>query len=442
VPTRLARGAPLRSHQRQHRAVRAIAAITRNPLPVRRWIPPGALIFAQASHGASWLLLAFIATRGGFESSGPAIAWVHLVALGWFSMSALGILIHVIPTFTDLPWSYEPLARWALLPFGGGVVVFAGSWFLAPSGLALGAAILIVGLAGYLFAAAMTLSKAHRAPRTERAIARALALTLLMFAITASLGGLMMLALVGAAPVSWLTRLPAVHANLGFFGWLSLLIFGVSVRTIRPISGGGSRFRWIHVSVATLALAGIVVLTLGLATGARSAEWLGAACLGLAVTAYIVDMADALRRATVPHRPPQAFVAAALAWLTLASVMGAGVLAGSNWRGAFAFTFLVGWVGQMVNAHVFHIGVRLIATVYRGDYDETRPHALLEGRLSWLAFGSMQVAVGLCASGLLLSASNLVTAGAVAGFLSWCAIVANLGVARSRAKLPKPVSAV
>jgi hypothetical protein len=404
---------------------------------VRRWIPPGALVFAQASHGASWLLLAFIATRPGMETSGPDIAWIHLVALGWFSIAALGILIHVIPTFTDLRWSYEPLARWALLPFGAGVVVFAGSWLLAPSALALGAAILIIALAGYFFAAATTLWKGRDAPRAERAIARALALTLLLLAITASLGGLMTLALAGAAPAAWLAKLPAVHAILGFFGWLSLLIFGVSIRTIRPISGGGSRFKWIHVGVGTLVLTGIIVLTLALATGARSIEWLGAACLALAVAAYIFDIADALRRATVPHRPPQAFIAAALGWLALSSLMGAGVLAGANWRSAFAFTFLVGWVGQMVNAHVFHIGVRLIATVYRGDDDETRPQALLDGRLSWSAFGGMQVAVALCACGLLFFAPTFVTAGAVVGFLAWCAMVANLGVAHSRAKLPK-----
>jgi hypothetical protein len=403
---------------------------------VKRWIPPGALVFAQAAHGASWLLLAAVATGVGLGPSGPALAWIHLVALGWFSMAALGILVHVIPTFTDVAWSYESLARRALLAFGAGVVLFTVSWFFAPTGLALGAAVLIVALAAYFFAAGATLRKALRAPGTERAIAGALALTLLFFAITASLGALMALALAGALPGSLLARLPAVHADLGIFGWLSLLIFGVSLGTIRPIAGGRSRFRRLHVAAGALAVAGTIALAVGLAFGARSVEWLGSACLTLAVAGYIVDMSDALASASVPHRPPQAFVTAALVWLAVAACIGAGVLAGANWSGAFAFTLLIGWIGQMVNAHVFHIGVRLIATVYRGEEDETRPVALLDGRLSWAAFGGMQIAVASCASGFLLVAPTLVAAGACIGFVAWSAMAANLVVARSRALRP------
>jgi uncharacterized membrane protein YqiK len=47
----------------------------------------------------------------------------------------------------------------------------------------------------------------------------------------------------------------------------------------------------------------------------------------------------------------------------------------------------------------------------------------------------MQVAVALCACGLLFFKPAFVTAGAVVGVLAWWAMVANLGIARARAKL-------
>jgi hypothetical protein len=55
---------------------------------------------------------------------------------------------------------------------------------------------------------------------------------------------------------------------------------------------------------------------------------------------------------------------------------------------------LAGWLGQMVNAHLHHLGVRVVATYIIGEDDETRPWVLLEHRLSWLAFVTAQFAVG------------------------------------------------
>ncbi len=405
----------------------------------RHWISPGALGFAQLSHGASWVLLAYVAVRAGINLSAPALAWIHLVALGWFSTAALAILIHVIPAFTDLEWSYEPLARWALAPFALGVVFFVAAWLIAPSRIAFGGAVITMALAGYLFAASTTLLKGRRLLGTERVVSGALELTLGLLAATAALGVVMLMTLAGAAPSSWLMWMPAVHATAGFYGWLSLLVFGVSVRTIRPIAGVSSRFRWIHIAVGALMPAGMAVVATGLALGARSVEKLGAVCLAFAVAAYVFDLGATLSRATVPHRPPQAFIAAALGWLVVSSVLGGGILLGAPWQNAYGFIFLIGWVGQIVNAHMFHIGVRLIATIYRGDDDETLPAELLDARLSWSAFGGMQAAVALCGWGLLRASPAYVASGAIVGFLAWCAIAGNLVVARSRAARPSVI---
>jgi hypothetical protein len=100
-----------------------------------RALPSGALLFSIVAHGGSWILLAAIAARGMTQSlDGQVVAWIHLVALGWFSMAALGILIHVIPSFTDLTWRHENVARRSLGAFGAGIALFVTAWLAIPRG--------------------------------------------------------------------------------------------------------------------------------------------------------------------------------------------------------------------------------------------------------------------------------------------------------------------
>jgi hypothetical protein len=403
-----------------------------------RALPSGALVFSIVSHGGSWILLASIAALGMTQSlDGQVVAWIHLIALGWFSMAALGILIHVVPSFTDLTWRHEKVARRALGAFGAGIALFVTAWLALPGVLVAGALLSAGAFATYLAAASATLWQGRRAAPTERAISRALALTLWTFFTVSIIGVLMVLATTGAAPPSLLSRLPQAHAELGFYGWLTLLVFGVSTRAVRPISGTGSRLRGVHAFSAASVFGGAVVLALGLGTGVAPLVIGGAVLVALGACAYVVDTADILRRASIRHRPPQAFIGAAVVWLSVSLVAGAGTLFGLRWQAAYGFLVLVGWVGQMVNAYMLHIGVRMLATFYRGESDQTRPGELLDPRLSWLTFGAFQTAITLCAAGLWGLGSAYVQVGAVLGFAGWCGLIADVAVARRRARRPR-----
>jgi hypothetical protein len=128
-------------------------------------------------------------------------------------------------------------------------------------------------------------------------------------------------------------------------------------------------------------------------------------------------------------------------WFLAALAIGGGALSGKQWQPAYVFVLLMGWIGQMLIAHFHHIGVRLIATVYRGEDDETRPQELLETRLSWFTFGAFQIGIALVAAGLLNDSLSLVARGSVFGLAAWIAMTANMLAARARAKvLPKSVS--
>jgi hypothetical protein len=407
----------------------------------RHWIPPWALAFALLAHGASWgLLLAAARWAAPSATSPAAIAWIHVVALGWFTVAALAILLHVIPGSTDLRWRGGDVARAGIAVLIAGVIAFTAAWFASLHAVAPAAALVALGLALYLWSALRTLAEGKTLQRRERAISRALSTTLEILALVALLGLLMALAVSGDASPLLLVRLPAAHATLALFGWLTLLVFGISARTMDPICGLRSVYPKLHIVVGTSMLPGSLLLALGLGLGAPVVAWSGALLVVVACLTYGFDIVTILQRATVTHRPPQAFVAASIFWLLVSLALGAGTMLGKPWGDAFVFTILIGWVGQMVNAHMLHIGVRTVSTLYRGDDDETRPGELLDVRLSWAAFALMQFATLLCALGLTLLDRSATFAGALAGAAGWCALVANLATAVRRSRRPAPYS--
>jgi hypothetical protein len=221
-------------------------------------------------------------------------------------------------------------------------------------------------------------------------------------------------------------------------------VVGVSANTVKPITGGKTDAVWKHIAASSLLLAGLLALLAGFATGGGALLWGGTAACGLGALLYLLDMAGILKRARVPHRPPQAFLAASSLYFVLAAVLGAGVLAGHTaWQGAYVYVALIGWLGQMVNGHLYHIGVRVLATVARGEDDETRPAELLAMPLSWASWAAFQVAIVAGAAGLMAQQCTVVAVAAGCGLLGWGLMAANMAHAWRRAHaLPLEATAV
>ncbi len=143
-----------------------------------------------------------------------------------------------------------------------------------------------------------------------------------------------------------------------------------------------------------------------------------------------------LRRAIEAHRPPQAFLWCAIVWLIVGLGLALATLAGEPFGPAAVYVLLVGWIGQMVNGHLYHIGVRLIATMARGDDDETSPGELLKEPLTWISFITFQIAVACGAGGLLWGEPSMVALAACSGFAGWIVMAVNLALARKCARMP------
>lgn len=400
----------------------------------RHWIPPAALFYAHLAHGFSWALLLWAAWSQNVHGY-VGFAWIHAIALGWVTMAAFAVLIHALPNFVDVEWRGETVARWSLLAYGAGVALLLFGFLGNANALAPAGDLLLASIVAYLATAFWTLAQAMRGERVQRAVARAFLGTFL-FLIAAAVIGYGLAAMLGGRGITWAASLPAAHATLGTLGWLSLLIFGVSMRTLRPIAGQTTRFRWMHIVVGSFTLLGVPLLAAGLAAHNVPLAWIGGVLFVLAALGYAFDVFDILLRAKNPHRPPQFFVAFGVLWFLVAMAIGGGALAGLPWQPAYIFALLAGWIGQMVLAHFHHIGIRLVSTLYRGEEDETPPQVLLEPRLSWFTLGAFQIAIALVVIGLLNEHLNLVARGAVFGIAAWIAMTGNVLAARARAVQP------
>ncbi len=400
----------------------------------RHWIPPVALVAGQLAHGASWILLLVLALHRPFTLGAPALGWLHLIALGWLTMTALAILVHVIPGFTDATWTGERIARGALFIFETAVIVLVfGFWNGATAVLPWAGTLIVLALASYLVPASRTLSTVLAGPKTEAAIARALLITLGSLFITVLIGAALAWALAAGGPATLLMSGPPIHASFGMIGWLTVLVMGVSTRTVRPITGARSRRPWAHSAAGGCEMGGVVLFAIGLMLRTPVVEWIGVLAVVLGALIYVADLLDILFRATVRHRPPQAFLGVAAGWLVGGLALSVSAAAGSSSGAAAVYVLLVGWLGQMVNGHLYHIGIRLIATVARGDDDETRPGELLVAPLSWASFALFQgaVASGTCA--LVFNWPTLLTGAATAGLCAWITMVINAAIAACRA---------
>jgi len=391
----------------------------------------------MASFGLSWIALFALARTGQLGPSMPALAWVHLVALAWITTVALAVLLHAIPGFLDVEWT-----GWGAGAARACTIVFAfasptlavGFWCRAPWLLEAAGTVALGALAVYAVAIARPLASAMRGDRTARAVARAFAFVVVLLVVTASLGVAFAYALGGRLSPAVLSGAPQAHALLGIGGWLTLLVAGVSARTMGPIAGVRSRLPALHVGGSSSLLAGTLVAAYGAATVSTPTAFAGAVLLTIGALLFAIDVVDVLVRARVAHRPPQLLMACAAGWAVAAAGLSLTCALGAPLAEAAIYAALIGWVGSAVVAHLHHIGVRVVLTSLRGDDDETRPGNVLDARLSWSALGLYQLAALAGTIALALDSPVLLESAACAGGLAFLAMAANLaGVIRSRA---------
>ncbi|MBU6428765.1 MAG: hypothetical protein KGR26_07145 [Cyanobacteria bacterium REEB65] len=401
----------------------------------RPWLPPVPLVGSQVALGCSWGLLAVLAAHHSLTFSLPGLAWVHLVALGWLSLLALTILFHVIPGFLDVQIPVEGLARWMLGLFMVGVALLVvGFWQQQVDGIAWGGAVVSIGLLGvvgpFVGAIGRYAMSRHGEPNLPPApFFGAFMAVFVALAVAAGIG----LAMAGSLDRWWsaaVLALAPVHAHLAAGGWLTLLVMGVSMRTLVRLTGVRRSSPALHWLGSTGFLVGILLVAWGLAADFRFAAVGGALLCALACLAYVMESGRMVLRSGDPHAPVRAFLASALAYLLVAAALGLLILAGhADFGPAYVYVALIGWLGQMVAGHSHHIPIRFLLTQIRGEHDDTEPGEVLVLPLSWTTWAAAQGAVIMGAAGLLAGHATLVELAAACGLLSWLAQMLNFTLA-------------
>lgn len=391
----------------------------------QHWIPPEALLFAQLSLLASWVLLYAVGRQGAVGASPVALAWLHTIVLGWLTTTALAFLIHVLPTFTETPLKLQRLARGALWLFEGGVVAMVvGFAIWKPTLIASGGGAVAVAVFAALTSFIATTAAAFRSDdSTVRAVARAFFIVFVMLALTVAIGFAMSAGVAGGD--ASLLRFALVHATFGVFGWLMLLVLGVSMRTYNALLGYRIG-RKAHISASSFVLGGIVIAVVGLLASQPNIAIAGG--YFVIAGALIADLATmrGLRLATAEHRLPREFVAASAFWLLVAVVYGAASMFGLNVSAAMLVAVLLGWIGQNVNAHMMHVGIRLLATIVISGDDETQPRELLNRGIGITSWALWQIAVGAAVVGVGTPNGTLLEIAGVVGFAATLAMLANI----------------
>ena len=321
---------------------------------------PLAFLLAAPWFGTAAGLLAAWHSGAVFASRwNPAtLAVVHLVTLGFLTMTMAGALLQMLPAVAGLPLrGARRAAAWSCPLLGTGGAVLAAAFLSGGAPL--------FALAAALLAGAFTLLLACLLPTLwQRGTRAAPAVAHIAGGMRAAVAVLPACVAAGLALAGWRAGGPAVpvlplvdsHAALGLAGWVAALVMAVSFQVI-PMFQATDPFP------PAAARAGVPLLLLALAAWLAGrwldAPWRTAAALaGAAVVTTWAALAGALllRRARTRNAAGTGCWLLALASLAAAAWLFAWPGAPSDARGAaLGVCFLAGFAMSAVNGMLYRI---------------------------------------------------------------------------------------
>ena len=354
-----------------------------------------------------------------------ALAMTHLIVIGFLGQAMCGALLQMLPVIAGAPVPRVALVA-AVAHVGlsaGAALMAAGFLGAGPWSLGLGAACTVLGFGAFLAAASVALARAQGTPATLLAL-RLAAVSL----VPTILIGLTLV----AALTGWL-RLPAfgawvdLHLAWGLFGWVGLLILGVSYQVVPMFHVTPPYPAALTRTLAPVLFGALITASLATLAGQAGVAWLAQGTIALALGAFAMVTLDLQRRrgrrrrdATLLHwrSAMAALVAAAVAWGVQAPDTVLGVLllvgVGTGLPSGMLFKIVpfLCW---------FHLQQRQVAT---GRFEVRVPHMhgfLPEGLSRWqwgLHLAALVTLTAACveprltvAGGMLLALAALLLAG-------------------------------
>ncbi|HEX7128149.1 MAG TPA: hypothetical protein VF406_20535 [Thermodesulfobacteriota bacterium] len=406
--------------------------------------PPLVLPAAHFAAAFGFLVLAGLAlvraapaVAAGAFLAGPVTAAVHLVTLGWITLSIMGVLYQFLPVALGIGIASRPLAYATFALFVPGLLLFvAGAAAEAPRPREAGLALVAVAVVAFLANLGRTLARVESRGITFWGLAVG----------AANLAFVLVLGLALGASLSngWLasSRLDVVaaHVHLALAGWVMPVVVGVS-RRLMPmfLLAHDADIRPSAAALAGLG-AGAPLLAAGLGLRAPWAAAVGAGLVVAALLAFAFQVGLYFRARRRPRVDPGMRMAAtAVGGLLAAVLLGPAVLVlGSREPGlatAYGTIVLFGGFAPLVAGHYYRI-VPFLVWYHRysplvGRAPVPKVSDLVTPGPPSLALGLLVVGVLLVAAaplglgtgaartgGVLFAASTLVVAGHMAA-VAW-----------------------
>lgn len=285
------------------------------------------------------------------------LALVHLVTLGWLTMTIMGASLQLAPVIVVSPLRVTRFLPWQYPTFLGGVLcLISGFWWWQTWLLIAGGTLVVLAVAHYVLILAATFLRASTRPLSVVFLAT----SLVYLCLVVSLGLTMACNTMTGFLSTWLEQFLPLHITLGVIGWLCCTLIGVSYTLGRLFSLAHTHDdRWGRV-VWLLLNGGIILLSAGELTGLTPVMWGGGVVLTLAAGTFIADFWRMLRMRRRKKLEVTHFHSiAALGYFGAA--IGAGsvfLLTGQGTPAvltALGLALLVGWLGQSIIGYLYKI---------------------------------------------------------------------------------------
>lgn len=285
------------------------------------------------------------------------LALVHLLTLGWLTMSIMGASLQLVPVIIAGPLHAARFLHWQFPLYVIGVVLLlSGFWWMLPWLMIVGGTCVVLAVLHYITVLAMTF--AHSKARTLTVCYLISALAYLSIVVSLGLTAALdfQFNFLGAGA----DRLLLTHITLGVVGWLSSTLIGVSYTLVRMFALAHGHKDRVGRVVFWLLNAGIVAFALGFSLAWQPCVFIGGLLLIAAVWLFAYDYTSMLR---VRHRKlldvTQYHGIASVIYVTI--LVPSGVAAAFfGWHDPHLLTVLtlaalIGWLGQSIIGYLYKI---------------------------------------------------------------------------------------
>ena len=408
------------------------------------FISPVGFLLMHLFQGVAWILFLWVSERREPLGTPMFFAMIHAFGLGFLTLAAFSVLVHVLPAAAGLPVGESIGDRIPVWGVGLGAIFFVTGWLLEDLRLSLVGGAVILLSSGYFLGRVLKelFFPKDRPLRKNGGMGLMIGVALSFFVTGAVLGLWMLYALLYPSNSFELTRIPLVHALSMIGGWLTLLVMAVFLRTSGPLLGHPVvTIR--SVSGWSLTGAGVLLGIAGFLSGIRFLTAFGLLVGMSGLVLYGRPVMTAFRKARPMNPFPRWFLVSATFWLLLgAALLVLTLVTHDSILPGLLMVFLVGWLGQFFLAHLYHLGPRLLGILRNGPQDMTPPVALLDRSRSLITFSLYQAGIAL---GILyffypkVFPGEFRCLGPALGFLAWLSLSMEIRSAwRKSGKMPPP----